>query len=591
MSNHALSDHTGNGILYGTHLYPWKKDWDAHVTPAIAKVAVFVGEVGTKPWKVGDPPHENVYTPDWAPQVIAYINKHELSWTAWSFHPAASPCLISGWDYKPTGYWGIYIKAALAGKPLAPPADSRTSTELSGEMLVNGSFASGASKWVVEEAGATGKAEVVEEGPDDKAALRLKVLTVGDQPWRLQVYQPGLRIEKGKKYTLAFWAKSDHAAVITVNCMQNHAPWEHHGAVVDLGVTTEWKQMSFTFNGPWEDANARITFTNLGVKPGQVYWFAKCSMAPCVEARKVAAPAAPSQGPVTALNQPVGSYSFPVAAHGALQVVGSHVCDASGKPYQLKGMSLFWSQWSGPFYTRETINALAKDWRCTVVRIAMGAEAGKGGYLENPADALAKVRTVVDAAIAKGIYVIIDWHEEPAPYGTYPNLIFEIYNEPNGPEWPVIKGYAETVIGAIRKSGSTNLVVVGTPRWSQDVDIAALDPITDYKNIAYSLHFYAGSHRQFLRDKATQAMSKGIALFVTEWGTCDSSGNGGLDLTESDIWLRFLHLNSISWANFSLNDKAETTSTLKPGTLVKGRPSVSDLTPPGVFVFNHLVAP
>jgi endoglucanase len=111
--------------------------------------------------------------------------------------------------------------------------------------------------------------------------------------------------------------------------------------------------------------------------------------------------------------------------------------------------------------------------------------------------------------------VIIDWHKEhrvEAPtneteavafftqmattYGAYPNVIFEIYNEPNGPQWPAVKAYAEIVIGAIRKTGSTNLIVVGTPSWSRDVDIAAVDPITDFKNIAYTLHFYAGSHRQ-----------------------------------------------------------------------------------------------
>lgn len=115
VQGHALQDSRGNGILYGTHIYPWKKDWDVHVTPAAQKFAVFVGEVGTKPWKAGDPPHENVYTPTWASEVIAYLNRHQLSWTAWSFHPSANPCLITGWDYRPTDYWGVHVKAALAG--------------------------------------------------------------------------------------------------------------------------------------------------------------------------------------------------------------------------------------------------------------------------------------------------------------------------------------------------------------------------------------------------------------------------------------------------------------------------------------------
>ena len=279
VNGHALTDTKGSGVLYGTHIYPWKKDWDTHVTPTIAKHAVFVGEVGTKPWKQGDPPHENVYTPTWASQVISYINRHKLSWTAWSFHTSASPCLLTGWDYKPTNYWGIYVKAALAGKPLAPPALPVSIVhETSQEMLVNGAFTDSRAKWVVEEAGATGTAEVVQEGPGGKAALRLKVLTVGDRSWRLQVYQPKLPIEKGKRYALSFWAKAHQPGVITVNCMQNHAPWEHHGAVTEVSVPTEWKQIRFTFVGPWDDTNARITFTNLGTVPGQIYWLANCSL-------------------------------------------------------------------------------------------------------------------------------------------------------------------------------------------------------------------------------------------------------------------------------------------------------------------------
>ena len=481
-----------------------------------------------------------------------------------------------------------------------------------GKMLANGDFSYGLAKWKIEESGARSKAEVVKEGPKHLPALRLEVLKVGDQSWRLQMYNPGLKIETGRKYTLSFWAKAKTAGVITVNCMQNHAPWEHHGAAKELPLSTKWEKIVFAFDGPWDESNARITFTNLGTAVGQVYWFADCSLTVTGQ-RKAAVVTAPTETrktpqpePITALLEPVGMYSSPVKAHGALQVIGTNICDASGKPYQLKGMSLFWSQWSGPFYNPATVNALAEDWRCSLVRIAMGAEEGKGAYLENPEATLAKVKAVVDAAIAKGIYVIIDWHEEQAvkhlsqataffqqmamTYGQYPNVIFEIYNEPNGPQWPAIKAYSEAVIGAIRKTGSNNLIVVGTPRWSQDVEIAATDPITGYKNIAYSLHFYAGSHRQFLRDKATRAMKRGIALFVTEWGTCDSSGNGGLDFAESQIWLDFLDANHISWVNFSLNDKAETTSTLKPGTLVNGRPNFSDLTPAGAFVFNHLVA-
>jgi len=299
---------------------------------------------------------------------------------------------------------------------------------------------------------------------------------------------------------------------------------------------------------------------------------------------------------------PAGSF---VAKHGALQVVDGQLCDAHGSPIQLRGMSLFWSQWSGPYYNRGTVHALAERWHATVVRAAMGISVS-GGYL-NDFEAFQKVGLVVDSAIAEGIYVIIDWHEEEATahtaeaaaffgrmatrYAAAPNVIFEIYNEPHGPTWPQIKAYAEPVIAAIRSAGAKNLIIVGTPTWSQDVDAAAANPITIDKNIAYTLHFYAGTHRDALRAKAEAAMAKGLALFVTEWGTCDSSGNGNLDLVESQKWLDFMNQHKLSWCNFALNDKAETASALTPGASVDGPPSAGDLTPSGAFVYQQLLKP
>ena len=197
-----------------------------------------------------------------------------------------------------------------------------------------------------------------------------------------------------------------------------------------------------------------------------------------------------------------------------------------------------------------------------------------------------RVRAVVDAAIANGVYVLIDWHEEHADrhaeqaqaffedmaksYGDKPNVIFEIWNEPAGnsapiPSWSDIKGYAEKVIPVIREH-SRNLIVVGTPAWSQRVDLAADDPVTG-PNIAYTLHFYAGSHGQELREKADYALGKGIALFITEWGTTNADG-GNVDkkvYTEAaGEWLRWAGQNQISWANWSVMDKSESSSILLP---------------------------
>lgn len=287
----------------------------------------------------------------------------------------------------------------------------------------------------------------------------------------------------------------------------------------------------------------------------------------------------------------------PVATHGALHVSGNRIVDAHDQPVALRGMSLFWSQWAGSFYTAQVVQTLADDWHASVVRAAMGVESG--GYLTNPDAERAKVIAVVDAAVAEGIYVIVDWHDHEAiahqtaaraffvdmamRYGNVPNVIFEVFNEPDSETWSAVKTYAEDVIGGIRDTGAQNLVIVGTPTWSQDVDVASADPITSRTNVAYTLHFYAGTHGQPLRDKAALALSRGVALFVTEWGTCEASGNGNVNLTSAQTWLDFLAQNGISAANWSLFDKDEACSALVPNAGATAPWSASELTSSGTF--------
>ncbi len=272
----------------------------------------------------------------------------------------------------------------------------------------------------------------------------------------------------------------------------------------------------------------------------------------------------------------------------------------------LNGMSLFWSQWQPEYFNRDVVRWLKDDWKITAIRAPMGVE--NGGYLEDPDRETAKVEAVIEAAIAEGLYVIVDWHaHEPHPdeaaaffshiaqkYGAYPNLIYEIYNEPlphHG--WAeVVRPYHMRVAAAIRAIDPDNLIVAGTPSWSQDVDLAAADPLP-FANVAYTLHFYAASHRQALRDKAQAALDRGAALFVTEWGASEANGDGMLDAEETRLWWTFMQERGLSALNWSIADKPETASALKPGASDRGGWSEDWLTPSGRLVRDHLrqVAP
>jgi endoglucanase len=294
----------------------------------------------------------------------------------------------------------------------------------------------------------------------------------------------------------------------------------------------------------------------------------------------------------------------PPPRYGAIHVSGSKVVDATGAPVVLRGMSLFWSQWGGAFWNASVVETLSRDWGATIVRAAMGVE--QGGYLTDPALQKSRVRTVVDAAIARGVYVIVDWHDHHADqhleeaksffaemtdsYGGSPNVLFEIWNEPEDIAWGTVKAYANTIVPLIRSHGGQNVVLVGTPHWGQDVDVASVDPLGD-TNVAYTLHFYAASHKLPFRLRAQIAVGRGLPLFVSEWGTTEASGDGVIDTTESHAWLDFLKANDISWCNWSLFDKPESASALVPNSDTNGPWPPTALTVSGTFVKTELAKP
>ncbi len=292
-----------------------------------------------------------------------------------------------------------------------------------------------------------------------------------------------------------------------------------------------------------------------------------------------------------------------VEKHGRLQANGNKIVDKTNTPISLAGNSLFWSNAddTSDFYNAETVNQLSNAWKSSIIRVAVGVKESWDngrGYIDSPQNQTAKTRTVIDAAIAAGMYVIIDWHTHEAEkyqdeaiaffenmaeiYGTNDHIIYEIYNEPIDQSWQEIKTYAAAVIAAIRAKDPDNLILVGSPRWSQNVDIASQDPIAD-TNLAYTLHFYSGTHGQFLRDKAQQALNNGVPLFVSEWGAINADGRGDVDAPETERWMAFLKENAISHVNWSVSDKGEGSSIVADRQGVAGLQN-NQLTDTGIYI-------
>lgn len=296
----------------------------------------------------------------------------------------------------------------------------------------------------------------------------------------------------------------------------------------------------------------------------------------------------------------------PVEKYGQLQIKNGKVSDKDGNPVVLRGMSLFWSGYpeGSSFYNANTVQWLRDDWCVDVVRAAMSVEQGNTNYLGNASAEMAKIKTVIDACIANGLYVLVDFHSHNAPnylsqaktffteianeYGNLPNIIYEPYNEPISQDWSsVIKPFHNEIISTIRAIDDNNIIVCGTKNYSQDVDEAANDPVTG-TNIAYTLHYYSNSHQESLRQKAINAMNRGVALFVTEYGTTNASGDGGYNEAESLVWWDFLEEHQISSCNWSIGNKGETSAALTPGLQSQSHWSTNQLTTSGKLVREYL---
>jgi endoglucanase len=270
---------------------------------------------------------------------------------------------------------------------------------------------------------------------------------------------------------------------------------------------------------------------------------------------------------------PIAPTGSPVALHGALHVNGRFLEDASGNSVQLKGLSGYWTNWQ-TFHPEQNLNALRwlrDTWGISLIRVAMGVGPETNGYLENPTLNRAAVDAVVRAAADLGLYVIIDWHDHHAhehqaqaqafftsvatAYGHLPNVLYEPYNEPlDTATWAGnVKPYHEALVQSIRGVDPDNVIILGSPHWSQDVDVASLDPVSG-TNLMYTLHFYACTHGATIRAKAEAAVANGLPLFATEWGA--TSVTTGQETyvceVEADAWHDFLDENWVSSAAWSL---------------------------------------
>ena len=300
--------------------------------------------------------------------------------------------------------------------------------------------------------------------------------------------------------------------------------------------------------------------------------------------------------------------AYPSTA-GALHVEGTQLTDSHGNAIQLKGISTHGLAWFPEYVNEDCFRQFRQEWNVNVIRLAMYT-AEYGGYCSGgDKESLKKlVKSGVEYATALDMYVIIDWHilsdnnpnmyvneakeffkDMAKTYAGNNNVLYEICNEPNGGTgWNDIKSYAQQVIPVIRSYDEDAVIIVGTPTWSQEVDKAADNPITDYDNIMYALHFYAATHTDSLRNTMTAAIDAGLPVFVSEYGICDASGNGAIDENQANQWINTMDAYGVSYVAWNLSNKDETSAIINSSCSKVSGFTENDLSASGKWLHDML---
>lgn len=306
---------------------------------------------------------------------------------------------------------------------------------------------------------------------------------------------------------------------------------------------------------------------------------------------------------------PTSKAGTPYKNHGKLHVNGAYLYDEHNQQYQLYGMSthgLNFGKDYSRYVNKAAFASLVDDWNTNCIRLALYPKDYNGYCNGGDKTSLKKlIYEGIEYATQCGMYVIVDWHvlnynpndtktdakiffaEISAKYSNYGNIIYEICNEPTNSPWnSVLKPYAQEIIPIIRDNAPDAVIIVGTNTWSQDVEDPVKYPLS-YNNIMYAFHFYAASHTTFYRMRVENAIKNGLPIFITEFGTCDSSGNGNFNSSETEKWFDLIEKYGISHINWSLSNKNETASALSVNCNKTSGWSENDLTESGKLVRHH----
>jgi len=290
----------------------------------------------------------------------------------------------------------------------------------------------------------------------------------------------------------------------------------------------------------------------------------------------------------------------PVARHGQLRIEAGKLVNQCGRPVQFASMSMYdWSQQGRQFYNATAVRNLAGTGtgqkKNTTLRIPLLASNWPSQY--------PRLKTVLDACIANGIYCIPNWHvigssnvanakafyvQLARDYGNTPNIIYEPWNEPTTQSWSEIKAYMEEIMTAVRPIDPDGIFLAGTRQWGQRPDEACANPI-NRSNVGYVFHFYANSHSLAGFQRNIDAcLTRNQMVWTTEYGGVSADGNGTFNVAEVNRWWDYMDRNLISSNNWAIETNTETSSVFTGNASATGPWPDSQITNSGRNVFAYI---
>lgn len=282
---------------------------------------------------------------------------------------------------------------------------------------------------------------------------------------------------------------------------------------------------------------------------------------------------------IRVLSHPLGG----VDEYGQLSLDNAQLVNQEGAPVQLRGVSSHGLSWYYEYLNYPAMKYF-KDNGANMCRLAVYTEP-TGAYLDEPERMLKTLYAAIENVVAADCYALVDWHifndSDPnthadaaveffdrvsKQYANNPGVIYEICNEPSGATtWDDVVRYANRVIPVIRANSPNAIIVVGTPKQCTDIRSAIKAPL-EFDNVMYAYHMYTKYSVGDYETELPRAKSAGLAVFVSEWGVNYDKGDEEQNYQKALDFGKFLKTNKISWAFWSLSNKDEVYSVLKPQT-------------------------